>query len=61
MTPISIVNKAAYNVGIGVANLINFLDPEVVVLGGLCIRNFRGLYDSISKVTRKNDEKQYLK
>lgn len=52
MTAISIVNKAAYHVGIGVANLINFLDPEVVVLGGLCIRNFRGMFDIISSVAR---------
>ena len=53
MTAISIVNKAAYNVGIGVANLINFLDPEVVVLGGLCIRNFPGSFDIISNVARE--------
>ncbi len=53
MTAITIVNKAAYNVGIGVANLINFLDPEVVVLGGLCIRNFPGSFDIISNVARE--------
>lgn len=53
MTAISIVNKAACNVGVGTANLINFLDPEVVVLGGLCIRNFPGMFDIISNVARE--------
>ena len=60
MTAISIVNQAAYNVGIGVANLINFLDPEVVVLGGLCIRNFRGMFDIISNVARERIMKNNL-
>ena len=30
----SVVRKAAYNVGIGVANVINLLSPAAVVLGG---------------------------
>ncbi len=50
MVAIAIVNKAAFYVGIGVANVINFLDPEKIVLGGLFLREFSGAYDIITNV-----------
>lgn len=50
MIAVSIINRAAFFVGIGVANAINFLDPENVVLGGLFLRNFGGSFDIIVNV-----------
>ena len=50
MIAVPIINRAAYYVGIGVANVINFMDPEKVVLGGLFLRNFEGSYDIVTNV-----------
>ncbi len=50
MMAISIINRAAYYVGVGVANVINFLDPQTVVLGGLFLREFDGSFDIITDV-----------
>ena len=50
MIAVTIVNRAAFYVGIGVANIINFIDPEKVVLGGLFVREFEGSYDIITNV-----------
>ncbi len=37
-TAISILNRAAYKLGEAVANLINILDPEVIIIGGILVR-----------------------
>lgn len=50
MIAVPIVNRAAFYVGVAVANVINFLDPEKVVLGGLFLRSFEGTFDIIVNV-----------
>ena len=50
MIAVPIINRAAFYVGIGVANVINLLDPEKVVLGGLFLRDFESSYEIITNV-----------
>ncbi len=40
----SVVRRAAYAIGIGVANLINILSPEAVVLGGGLVEAMESLF-----------------
>lgn len=50
----SVVRKAAYNVGIGVANVINLLSPEAVVLGGGLVEAMEQIY--LEEVRRAVEE-----
>lgn len=45
-----VVKRAAFYVGVGVANLINVLSPEAVVLGGGLVEAMESLY--LTEVTR---------
>lgn len=54
MTAISIINHSAYLMGIGVANIVNVLDPERVVLGGLLVRDIPNSFDIITDVARQH-------
>lgn len=50
LTAISILNKSAYYVGVAINNLVNIMDPEIVILGGIlvkkCPRYFEVVIDS---------------
>jgi glucokinase len=50
----SVVRRAAYNVGIGVANVINLLSPEAIVLGGGLVEAMPQLY--LEEVSRAVEE-----
>ena len=37
---ISILNQSAHYMGIAISNLINILDPQMIILGGILIQNY---------------------
>ncbi len=37
---ISILNQSAHYMGIAISNVINILDPQVIILGGILIQNY---------------------
>lgn len=55
---ISILNQSAFYVGIAVSNLINYMDPEMVILGGILIQKCPRYFDIVADVanTRKVKE-----
>ncbi|MDL2294180.1 ROK family protein [Ruminococcaceae bacterium OttesenSCG-928-D13] len=42
---IPVLNNAAYNMGLAVGNLINIFDPEIIILGGLLVINYKPYFD----------------
>lgn len=40
LVAISIINKAAYHMGNALASLINILDPEVIIMGGVLVLEY---------------------
>lgn len=40
LVTMSILNQSAFYVGIAVSNLINILDPEMIILGGILIQRY---------------------
>lgn len=57
-TAAEIINKASHILGIGVANLINILDPEIIIFGGSLSKE-KNFIDEAVKVARKNTFNKY--
>ncbi|MUT66537.1 ROK family protein [Paenibacillus sp. NEAU-GSW1] len=49
-----IFNQAAYYLGIGLANLINVLHPEKVIVGGALLNAHESVYDTAIRVAEEN-------
>lgn len=47
---ISIINKSAFYMGIAISNLVNILDPHIIVLGGILIQKCLGYFDIVRDV-----------
>ncbi len=47
---ISILNQSAFYLGVGVSSLINILDPEIIVLGGILIQNYPRYFSIVQDV-----------
>lgn len=47
---ISILNQSAFYLGVGVSSLINILDPEMIVLGGILIQNYPRYFSIVQDV-----------
>lgn len=52
---ISILNRSAFYLGIAVSNLINILDPQMIILGGILIQNYPRYFSIVQDVA--NDRK----
>lgn len=52
---VSILNQSAFYVGVGISNLINIVDPEMIILGGILIYKYPRYFDIVKDVasTRK--------
>lgn len=46
---INVWKEAGYNVGIGLSNIVNILNPEIIVIGGGVSKTGRVLFDAIRK------------
>lgn len=57
---IEVMEETGYFVGIGVANAINFLNPEMVVIGGGISQAGAVLWDPIMRTVRANALKEAL-
>ena len=57
---IEVMEETGYFVGIGVANAINFLNPEMVVIGGGISQAGPALWDPIMRTVRANALKEAL-
>lgn len=42
---IPIMNKSAFYTGVAISNLINILDPQIIILGGVLIQNYPRYFD----------------
>lgn len=51
-TAISVLNQAAYYMGIAVSNLINILDPQIIVLGGILVLQYPEYFEIVKNTTR---------
>lgn len=51
---IDIFNQAAYYLGIGLANLINVLHPEKVIVGGALLNAHESVYNTAIRVAEEN-------
>lgn len=47
---ISILNQSAHYMGIAVSNLINILDPQMIILGGILIQNYPRYFQIVQTV-----------
>ncbi|MEA4890575.1 MAG: ROK family protein [Clostridiaceae bacterium] len=47
------INQAGVRVGTALANMLNILNPDLVILGGGVIENFPGMMDTIRETVRK--------
>lgn len=47
---ISILNRSAFYMGVAAANLINFMDPHVIVFGGIMIQHYPQYINIVSDV-----------
>lgn len=54
---ISILNQSAFYMGVAVSNLINILDPEIIVLGGILIQNYSRYFSIVQDVANKRKVK----
>ncbi|PJI07170.1 MULTISPECIES: ROK family transcriptional regulator [Clostridium] len=50
-----IVSKGAYTLGIGLANLVRLLNPQLVILYGPLIKNYESYYEKCVDAFRKNN------
>lgn len=50
----SVFQQAASDLGIGLANKINMLHPEIVVLGGALLRSHERFFETAVEIARKN-------
>ena len=51
MLVVPLLHKSAYNTGIAVRNLINMLGPQLVILGGLLVKEYPRYFDIVRDVT----------
>lgn len=51
---VELFQQAAVYFGIGLANMINMLHPETVILGGALINSHEGFYQTAIEIARKN-------
>lgn len=51
MLVVELLHKSAYNTGVAVRNLINMLDPQLVILGGLLVKEYPRYFDIVRDVT----------
>lgn len=54
---ISILNKSAFYVGIAVSNVINILDPQRILMGGILIQNYPEYFSIVSDVANSRKVK----
>lgn len=54
---ISILNQSAYYMGIAVSNLINILDPQMIIMGGILIQNYPRYFDVVQNVANSRKVK----
>lgn len=52
---LSILNRSAHYMGVAVSNLINILDPDIIIMGGIMIQNYPRYFSIVQSVanTRK--------
>ena len=50
MLTMSILNQSAYYLGVAVSSLINILDPEIVIMGGILIQRYPMYFDIVKDV-----------
>ena len=50
MLTMSILNQSAFYMGVAVSSLINILDPEIVVMGGILIQRYPMYFDIVKDV-----------
>lgn len=50
MLTMSILNQSAFYLGVSVSNLINILDPEIVIMGGILIQRYPMYFDIVKDV-----------
>lgn len=54
---LSILNQSAYYMGVAVSNLINILDPDLVIMGGIMIQNYSRYFDIVQSVANSRKMK----
>ena len=54
---ISILNQSAFYLGVAVSNLINILDPQIIILGGILIQKYPRYFDVVSNVANSRKVK----
>lgn len=47
---ISILNRSAFYMGVAVSNLINILDPQIIILGGILIQRYPRYFSIVKDV-----------
>jgi glucokinase-like ROK family protein len=47
---ISIINKSAFYAGVAISNLINILDPQIIILGGILVQKCQGYFEIVRDV-----------
>ena len=50
MLTMSILNQSAFYLGVSISNLINILDPEIVIMGGILIQRYPMYFDIVKDV-----------
>jgi predicted NBD/HSP70 family sugar kinase len=48
---VSILNEAAYNMGSAIGNLINILDPEIIIVGGILTLQYEPYFNIVKETT----------
>jgi predicted NBD/HSP70 family sugar kinase/predicted transcriptional regulator len=51
---ISVLNEAAHNMGIAIVNLINILDPDIIIMGGILTTGYDEYLEIIKEVVISN-------
>lgn len=54
---ISILNQSALYVGVAISNLINILDPQIIILGGILIQKYPRYFDIVTNVANSRKVK----
>jgi len=54
---ISVLNQSAFYVGVAISNLINILDPEMIILGGILIQKYPRYFDIVKDVANSRKVK----
>jgi predicted NBD/HSP70 family sugar kinase len=51
---ISVLNEAAHNMGIAIVNLINILDPDIIIIGGILATEYSEYLEIVKEVVISN-------